>query len=1171
MAEGDRHSVEVEHHHHHHHHRHRHSFFSWKRVQNKLSSFFHGLTVVPLMILLCAIGVMPILYDGGTAYWLPVELTLLTVGIATWLLAGWWCGREANRPYFHPILWLFGFVVFWGMIVQMMPFESLVNFVSPRACEVWKSFNELGLVNAKATISLAPDTTFGRAMHLLIGGLLFFMVCSLFRTKLTLKLIMLAIVVAALGNAIISFVDFFFSGKNGADSWSVFHGAFLNRNHFGFMMMMGILSAMGLMAGISGEGDRKSRAFGEVFGPKLLFPIATAGFLLMAALILSLSRGAFLGTVVGMLFFVGIWLFKTHGEYGKNKQIMIVLISMVALTLLLSMPYAMIALTERYEKLFENDLSLNARWLVWKSSFGVIKDYWLTGCGLGAFGGVVESYDVLHAGLLISHAHNDYLEFMAEVGLPLAMIVFGGLVWFWYFSLRRCLKNHDRVFRWLGISSLAAMLGCAVHEFFDYSLQAYSNTMLYVTLLAVIAVCASHHRRPENWSFMTSTERDQNRIDRMKWRLAFLPLALLLLVFLVPRLCKKVSSSYSANCLLEDFSSENASTSKTGKYEYLRRLTYIRKSHDVKGLKHRLLRGSAITKVGYALRFAASDNEKIDYIQQACQDISDSLRLDPLDGEVVLLAARIVKLANRFHLRDDAYEMVFGLYAWAQRCYPFIPQIVRESSLAAYEAYLWEEDEAKSAQYRDIAIKGMAGILIQSYENQLSIYEALATMLGSVEAVVAYVPDNISARTPLMEYFIRGGYYREALSLCNDLLAKASIPYDEYAKLEVIPLTPEEMMNRKLLLLDRRYMLYERLGMESELSRAWNEMETQLFICDTFDMTTQINVSKRIVRKNKKIAKRSKSSKNERTLHVLTPEGVIWQAQKAFDAHDVDETISKVMELSYFVGHTIDKTLLYKGLELIQNWRASVRPKSFFRARFLEAALRILLLEQGEKIDYAKYVIDLETLEEEQSSSVEKSWIQMHLVPYYLGRSQELEGEPSLAMEAYRRCLKLCPDNIWAIRCLERLSKGGETSLLTYHEQTLLNNINQRSCPIAYVAQSVQWVGLKVTPSLLTQMHEAATVEYYFICKGDVTQKCSWKMVYSDAKGNTFSDKISFGGAEELIWKVGQVITVRQPIKPFLALMNNQKSLLADGPVWVGASSTSIPHTQVKAFAVEIK
>ena len=91
------------HHHHHHHHHH-----YGARLQALLSPWFHGMTVVPLMLLLCAVGVMPILYDGGTAYWLPMELAFLTLAVGVWMLAGWWCGREANRPHFHPLFWVFG-------------------------------------------------------------------------------------------------------------------------------------------------------------------------------------------------------------------------------------------------------------------------------------------------------------------------------------------------------------------------------------------------------------------------------------------------------------------------------------------------------------------------------------------------------------------------------------------------------------------------------------------------------------------------------------------------------------------------------------------------------------------------------------------------------------------------------------------------------------------------------------------------------------------------------------------------------------------------------------------------------------------------------------------------------------------------------------------------------
>lgn len=1165
MADEDRHSEAAEQHHHEHHHRHHHHHHYGARIQALLSPWFHGMTVVPLMLVLIAVGVMPIVYDGGTAYWLPVELAFLTAGIAVWMIAGWWCGREANHPHFHPLFWLFGLLVLFGLFFQRIPNDMLVKLFSSKASEVWRSFNALGLGQAKATLSLSPDATYGRVGLLFIAMVLFFLVTSICRTKLTLKLVVLAVVLAALGNAVISFVDFFSSGKSGADSWGVFTGAFINRNHFGFMMMMGILSTMGLMAGVAVDDDRKKRAFGEPLGPNILIPVATVGFILVAALILSLSRGAFLGTVVGMLFFGGIWLVQTRKERGRNKQMIMVLFAMTLLTLVLSMPYALNALSERYEKLLEGDLSLNDRWLVWKGTCRVIRDYWLTGCGLGAFGDVIESYDChIYTGQLVGHAHNDYLEFMAEVGVPVALLVFGALLWFWVFSLRRCLHAHNGVYRWLGIGALSAMLGCAIHEAADYNLLAYSNTMLYATLLAVIAVCASHNRRPESWSFLTSAEREQSRMERWQWRLVLLPTSLVLLACAIPWSSKRIFAGLAANSLFEEYASGNSI--KAGRFEYSRRVRYVRDSMGMKGQTYRIARYSAVTYADYARVDSVKENVRKKYIERACSDISTAVRLAPLDGTSALIAARVFKLANLMKIRKDSHDMVLGLYAWAHRCHPYLPKTVREAALAAYDAYLEETDEEKAAKYRDNALRGMTTILAHSSKNQSQIYDALSTMLGSVDSLADYAPDTMRSRVPLLDYLISSRHYKDALSLCDSLLAKARLPYKEYVKLEDIPLTPEEMMDCTLDLLGKRCVLCELLGLDGELMGAWDAMEQQLFICDTAFITSRDDDDEARKRKASE-----KPDKEERSIHVMTPEGIVWQAQKALDSHDVDEVINKLMQLSYFVDRKVDKAVLYKGLELLSGWRSSVRPKSFYRARFLQAALRIMLAEQGEKVDFMEFVIDLEKLEEEQSAAPENYWIQMHLVPYYLGRSQELEGEPDLAMEAYRRCLDVCPDNLWAMRCLERLSAGRAESLLTSHEQALMKIVNARPRPIAYMAQAIQWLGVSVTPDVLSKMHENPMVEYLFLCIGDVTKRYSWKMQFTDARGNTFGDKVSFKEAAELTWKAGQLISVRQQIKPFVAVMSNKNSVMSNGVVRVGAAANTIPLQSVKAFTIDLQ
>ncbi|MBR4222070.1 MAG: hypothetical protein IKR81_12990, partial [Victivallales bacterium] len=606
---------------------------------------------------------------------------------------------------------------------------------------------------------------------------------------------------------------------------------------------------------------------------------------------------------------------------------------------------------------------------------------------------------------------------------------------------------------------------------------------------------------------------------------------------------------------------------KAGKFEYARRIKYVRNSLGLlKGETQRIARYSAVTYADAARMDSIKESTRKNYIQRACADISTALRLAPLDGTSALIAARVFKLANMMKYREDSREMVLGLYAWAHRCHPYLPRTVREAALAAYDAYLEETDEQKAELFRDNALKGMTTILAHSTENQRPIYDALSTMLGSVNSLADYAPDTMQSRVPLLDYLISSRHYKDALSLCDSLLAKARLPYKEYAKLEDIPLTPEEMMECTLDLLDKRCVICELLGLDDERTGAWDAMESQLFICDTAYITSRDDMEEPGKRKSSE-----KSDKKERAIHVMTPEGIVWQAQKALDAHDVDETINKVMQLSYFVDRKVDKAVLNKGLELIAGWRSSVRPKSFYRARFLQAALRIMLVEQGEKLDYMEFVIDLEKLEEEQNAAAENVWIQMHLVPYYLGRSQELEGEPELAIEAYRRCLNVCPNNLWAMRCLERLSAGRKASLLTANEMALMKMVNARPRPIAYMAQAVQWLGVSVTPAVVSKMYENPTVEYLFLCIGDVTQRHSWKMQFTDVKGNSFGDKVSFKEAAELTWKVGQLISVRQQIKPFVAVMNNKSSVMGNGLVRVGAVDNTIPLQSVKAFTIDLQ
>ena len=113
--------------------------------------------------------------------------------------------------------------------------------------------------------------------------------------------------------------------------------------------------------------------------------------------------------------------------YGVLKDWRILLTCVgVAGALLLLDP----VLYERMLSIFTKvDTSTEMRLAFWESTIAMIQDHPFLGIGWGAFYLVYPEYDFYMQGapILIVHAHNMYLNYAAEIGLP------GALAFFWFF------------------------------------------------------------------------------------------------------------------------------------------------------------------------------------------------------------------------------------------------------------------------------------------------------------------------------------------------------------------------------------------------------------------------------------------------------------------------------------------------------------------------------------------------------------------------------------------------------------------------------------------------------------------------------------------------------------------------------------------------------------------
>jgi len=142
---------------------------------------------------------------------------------------------------------------------------------------------------------------------------------------------------------------------------------------------------------------------------------ATCNFVMFACLMYTWSRGAWLGVVIGIGFFVLL----------KDRRWLAVCIAG-----LLIMPSVLPAsILQRLTSIGNlNDSSTSYRVAVWIGSLRLLKNYWFTGIGLGpdAFLEIYPQYALGGAGFAL-HSHNFYLQWVVDMGF-LGLITYFAII-----------------------------------------------------------------------------------------------------------------------------------------------------------------------------------------------------------------------------------------------------------------------------------------------------------------------------------------------------------------------------------------------------------------------------------------------------------------------------------------------------------------------------------------------------------------------------------------------------------------------------------------------------------------------------------------------------------------------------------------------------------------------
>ena len=245
-------------------------------------------------------------------------------------------------------------------------------------------------------------------------------------------------------------------------------GPYVNRNHFaGFVEMVIPVALVPLMLG----KVRRERRF--VIGFFALLPIG--------ALLLSASRGGIVAFGVELLFLLSCIALRRAG----SKHLLAGGVVLVAALSLVSW-IGVREILSRFGSLQTMEVKEAKRASMRHGTWHIFLDHPILGTGLGTLQMVYPPYETLYDGKIVNHAHNDYLEALAETG------VLGGICCAWFLgdlllaALRALQETSINFAAALRLAGLTGCCGFLVHSLVDFNLQIPANAFLFF-LMALLA------------------------------------------------------------------------------------------------------------------------------------------------------------------------------------------------------------------------------------------------------------------------------------------------------------------------------------------------------------------------------------------------------------------------------------------------------------------------------------------------------------------------------------------------------------------------------------------------------------------------------------------------------------------------------------------------------------
>jgi O-antigen ligase len=253
-------------------------------------------------------------------------------------------------------------------------------------------------------------------------------------------------------------------------------GPFVNRNDMAAWMVMALPLAAGYMLARLEVRRREGHLNVESAFDATGVWLSAALCLMAATLVATLSRSGITAGIAG----AASILFLSRGRMERRGRA--ALLAGLSLVALIGAAYANLgALMARVGETIGS--GVGGRREIWITTLAIVRDFPIAGVGVGSYQRAMTVYQPAHD-FAFNHAHNEYLQIVAEGGLmmsiPVAVGIVAGLV-----AVADALKRDRAPTFWMRMGAASSLFASGVQNLWERGLRMPANAVLCALCFAI--------------------------------------------------------------------------------------------------------------------------------------------------------------------------------------------------------------------------------------------------------------------------------------------------------------------------------------------------------------------------------------------------------------------------------------------------------------------------------------------------------------------------------------------------------------------------------------------------------------------------------------------------------------------------------------------------------------